>query len=364
VRQLGEEHLDDLATGAAILGTGGGGDPYVGKLLARQAMREHGPVTVLDPDELPDDALVVPTAMMGAPTIMLEKLPRGTEVLHAFRKLAAHLGEEVAYTAPIEAGGINSMIPFVTAARAGVPLVDADMMGRAYPELQMCLPTLYGVSATPMAIADDKGNVAILETVDNLWTERLARSLTIDMGCAALIALYVVRGRQAKETMIPRTLALCEELGRLVREARTAHGDAVAAVARRLDGHVLFRGKVVDVARRTEGGFARAETRIDGVGEHAGSQALLRSQNEFLVAEVDGEAVASTPDLIIALESETAAPVTTEGLRYGFRVTILAAPGDPRWRTPEGLAVVGPRYFGYDLEFVPVEERAAAARGA
>jgi DUF917 family protein len=360
LRQIGEEHLDDLALGAAILGTGGGGDPYVGKLLARHAIRAHGPVTVLEVNEVPDDVLVVPTAMMGAPTIMVEKLPRGDEVLHAFEKLGAHLGRDVVYTAPIEAGGVNSMIPLVTAARAGVPIVDADMMGRAFPELQMCLPTLYGVSASPMAIADDKGNVGILETVDNGWAERLARSLTIEMGCAALIALYAVDGRQVKETMIPGTLRLGEELGRLVRETRGDHGDVVQAVAGRLGGHVVFKGKIVDVARRTSGGFAHAETRIAGTDEYVDSTALLRSQNEFLVAERDGEVIASTPDLIIALDTETGEPVTTEGMRYGYRLTVLAAPGDARWRTPEGLQLVGPRYFGYDIDYQPIEERVAA----
>ena len=70
--------LPDLSRGAALLGTGGGGDPYIGRLMVEAAIREHGPVTVLDPDELPDDAVVIPTAMMGAPTVMVEKIPAAT----------------------------------------------------------------------------------------------------------------------------------------------------------------------------------------------------------------------------------------------------------------------------------------------
>ena len=76
--RLGHEaELEDIAVGAAVLGTGGGGDPYIGKLMAQAGDRAHGPVSGLV-DELPDDALVVPSAMMGAPTVMVEKLPRGT----------------------------------------------------------------------------------------------------------------------------------------------------------------------------------------------------------------------------------------------------------------------------------------------
>src|SRR5437588_8587474 len=131
MRQVVEADLEDLAIGAAVLGTGGGGNPYIGKLLAQQAIRQHGPVTLVDADEVADDALVVPAAMMGAPTIMVEKLPRGDEVVRAFKALAEYLGQPVTHTVSAEAGGINSMMPFVVAARMRLPLVDADTMGRA-----------------------------------------------------------------------------------------------------------------------------------------------------------------------------------------------------------------------------------------
>jgi uncharacterized protein len=29
---------------------------------------------------------------------------------------------------------------------------------------------------------------------------------------------------------------------------------------------------------------------------------------------------------------------------------VLAAPADERWHSPEGIELVGPRYFGYDLD--------------
>lgn len=358
MRLIGEQEIDDLAIGAAVLGTGGGGNPYIGMLLAKRAIREHGPVQVIDVDEVPDDALVVPSAMMGAPTVMVEKLPRGDEIIRAFEALQDYLGRRIAYTVCAEAGGLNSTMPFSVAARMDIPLVDADAMGRAFPEIQMCIPTMYGVSATPMALADEKGNTAIIETIDNRWTERLARSITIDMGCTALIALYSLSGRQVKEAMIPGTLGLAEELGRTIREARAAHGDPVQTILERLSGFRLFHGKVSDVQRRTEAGFARGEARIDGSGPDAGSLFVLRFQNEHLVASRDGDIVASVPDLIIVLDAETGAPITTEELRYGFRVEVVAAPCDPRWRSEEGLALVGPRYFGYDIEYVPIECRA------
>lgn len=343
-----------------MLGTGGGGNPYIGKLLAKRAIREYGEVELVSVDEVDDDAFVVPSAMMGAPTVMVEKLPRGDEIVRAFEALRDFVGRPVTHTVSIEAGGLNSTTPFAVAAQLRIPLVDADGMGRAFPEIQMVTPTMYGVSATPMSIADDKGNAAIIETIDNRWTERLARSITIDMGCSSMIALYAMDGRTVKEALVPGTISLAEELGRLIRETRAAHGDAVSAVVERLNGFRVFTGKIADVARRTETGFARGEARIEGTGGDAGSMLEIRFQNEHLVALRDGEIVVSVPDLIVVLDAETGEPITTEELRYGFRVTVIATPCDRRWRTDAGLELAGPRYFGYDMEYVPVEERFGA----
>jgi uncharacterized protein len=360
LRRVGEQQLEDLAVGAAVLGTGGGGNPYIGKLLAKRAIREYGEVELVSVDEVDDDAFVVPSAMMGAPTVMIEKLPRGDEIVRAFEALRDFVGRPVTHTVSIEAGGLNSTTPFAVAAQLRIPLVDADGMGRAFPEIQMVTPTMYGVSATPMSIADDKGNAAIIQTVDNRWTERLARSITIDMGCSSMIALYAMDGRTVKEALVPGTISLAEELGRLIRETRAAHGDAVSAVVERLGGFHVFTGKIADVARRTETGFARGDARIEGTGDYAGSILEVRFQNEHLVALRDGEIVVSVPDLIVVLDAETGEPITTEELRYGFRVTVIATPCDRRWRTDAGLELAGPRYFGYEIDYVPVEERFGA----
>jgi len=301
--------------------------------------------------------------MMGAPTVMVEKVPRGDEIITAFKALETYLGRPVRATMSCEAGGLNSTTPFTVAAELGIPLVDGDMMGRAFPELQMCTPTLYGITATPMAIADEKGNSAVINTIDNRWTETLARTLTIDMGCSAMIAIFPMTGKQVKESCILNTISLVERIGRTIREARQAHGDPVEAVRQATGGFLIWRGKVGDIARRTETGFARGEAAIAGIDAFEGRSLRIAFQNEFLVARSGDAVLATTPDLITILDDETGEPITTEGLRYGFRVSVLAMPGDPRWRTPEGLAVVGPGYFGYDIPYVPIEERVLQTAG-
>ncbi len=357
MRTINVEQVEDIALGAAVLGTGGGGDPYIGKLMAIQAIREYGPVQLATLDEIGDDDVAAPVAMMGAPTVMVEKMPGGEESVQAFRALESFLGKPVKYTYSIEAGGINSTIPIALAARLRIPLLDIDGMGRAFPEIQMVTHTLYGITATPFTMADEKGNSAVLAAITNRWMETFARSLAVDMGATATIGCYAATGKQLKEAAVPGTMSLAEKIGRTIREARAAHQNVIDAVKKVTGGFVIFHGKLVDVQRRTVAGFARGEAVIEGIGEDAGHRLTVDFQNENLMAARDGKILVTVPDLISMLEEDTGEPITTEQLRYGFRVFVLGLPCDKRWRTDKGLAVVGPRYFGYDVDYVPVEQR-------
>jgi DUF917 family protein len=357
MRMLTEKNIEDMALGAAILGTGGGGDPYIGKLLAIAAIRKYGPVKMLTVDEIGDSDLVVPAAMMGAPTVMVEKIPNGREIVSAFKALEEYLGKPITAVMSIEAGGLNTIMPISVAAEMGLPLVDCDAMGRAFPEIQMVVHSIFGISATPMAMADEKGNSTLINTINNHWTERLARTITVEMGGSAMIALYATTGRQLKEVAIRGSMTYAEEIGKTVRRARLDETNPVEAVRRVTGGFLAFKGKVVDLQRRTVGGFARGEAHLDGLDEYSGSKMMIEFQNEHLVAVLDGQYVVTVPDLISVLDIDTGEPITTEGLRFGFRVAVIGMPCDRRWRTEMGLELVGPRYFGYDIDYVPVEQR-------
>lgn len=360
MRLIEANQLDDIALGAAVLGTGGGGDPYIGKLMSQHAIERNGPVQLITVDELDDDALICCSAGMGAPTVMLEKIASGDEIVVAFKALQDYLGKPIYATMSAEAGGMNSQAPFQVAAELGIPCVDGDLMGRAFPEIQMVTPTLYGISATPFAIADEKGNSGILNTIDNKWTEILSRNMTIEMGCSSYIALFVMTGKQAKEAVVTGTISYIEEIGKAIRESHAGHLDPIETVRSATNGFVIWRGKIVDINRRTETGFARGTAMVEGHGDYEGRTLQIDFQNEFLIAREGGSALATTPDLITILDAETGHAITTESLRYGYRVAVLGLPCDPRWRTPGGIELAGPRYFGYDVDYVPIEDRVGA----
>lgn len=362
MKMIGEREIHDLALGAALLSSGGGGDPMLGKLMAIKAIRKHGPIPMLCPSELSDEAWVIPTAMMGAPSIMMEKIPNGDEALKALRLLEKEHGKKADATMSIECGGLNSTLPFAVAAQAGIAIVDADGMGRAFPELDMETFNIYGVNGTPMALYNERGDYCLLKTLDNHMLEHISRGIAVRMGGVAHIAEYAMTGAEVKRTAIPNTMTLCMELGKTIREAIENKQDTIEAIKATTrksiygEAIVLFRGKIIDIERNSTDAFVRGHAQLEGFDEYHEMMMHVDFQNENLIAKIDGNLVATVPDLITFLDLETGTPLTTEGLRFGFRVICLGIPCPKIMRSEAALRVWGPRRFGLNYDYIPVEE--------
>lgn len=344
-----EEMLEALAIGAGILGTGGGGNPYLGKVEARQHVRAGKMIQVVSLDELPDNAFTTTVGGMGSPTVGVERVGRGDECLRALRALERHMGRTFTHVIPGEIGGSNAMRPMIVAAQIGVPVIDGDGMGRAFPELQMDTFSIYGVAPTPGTLADPRGHEVIFDKIaDPTTLERYARVVTIQMGGAAGYAFPPMTAAEVKRTAVPGTVSLAMAIGRAVMAARARLTNPVDAALAISGGQRLFHGKIIDVERRMLGGFARGVLQLEGTGPDSGRSVRIDFQNENLIARtVDGETLAVVPDLISLVDEDTAEPISTEIVRYGLRVVVVGIPAPAMLKTPEALAVVGPAAFGY-----------------
>lgn len=364
-----EADIDEIALGAAVLGTGGGGDPHVGSLIAKRLIRLHGPVRRLAVHELADDDFVVPVGGIGAPSVSVERIMAESELLAVLAGIERGTGRRPTAVMPIEVGGGNSMIPIAAAAVAGLPVVDGDAMGRAFPESQMVTFHLAGYGPGTTVLVDHHGNEVVSRPVDGAWSERLARAVTVEMGGGATMIDYAYGGDVVRECAIAGTLTAAQRIGRILRGTDAAGNvlrddERIPALCAELGAVRLFDGKVRDLQREVDGGFTRGAAELDGVGDDRGRMFRLDFQNEMLLARRDGELAAVTPDLIAVLDLATGMPLTTDAVRYGARVAIIAMPCDDKWRTPAGLATAGPAHFGYDVEWIPVEELARQRKEA
>ena len=349
---LTAEDLDRLATGAWILGTGGGGDPYYNLVAAKLLYRQGHTVSLINPEDLADDDLVAVVSFQGAPVVGVERLPDPSRMVMAIRVMEDYIGRKFTAVMSVEIGGSNGIQPLLAAALMDIPLVDADGMGRAFPDVSKTSFAVADLKPYPLSVVDVRDNAVIIAPgVDWFWMERISRKVVTEMGSMGSTCKAPRTGREVKDHAILGSVRKAIRIGRVVAEARAAHADPVAALLDAENGLMLFQGKIVDIARRATEGFLRGAATIDGLGDDSGATFGLEFQNEFSVGTRDGKVVVTVPDLICVLDTESGEAIGTETLRYGQRVSVIALPSPPIFLTKKGLEHVGPRAFGFDLDF-------------
>ncbi len=321
MKQLTIDDLIPLARGATILGSGGGGCPGTALLETRYQMEQHGPVQLIDVDELADDALVVPVAFIGAPLVGIERLLRGDEVTNLVRAIESYTGRKVGALMPAEIGGSNALTPIGPAATLGIPVLDADTLGRAFPEMQMTSCNLHGVSPSPTFMADSLGNTHVLLPETPQQAEDQARKMCCEMGMMGMIALYLMDGKEAQRAVVAGTISQAITLGK-----------------QRMAGTTIATGTIIDVEQELSGGFLCGQVSLEG-------GVSIHYQNEYLLAKRGDEVLAATPTILTLFEEESDEPIPCERLRYGLRVQLVAIDAPPIWTTREGLDLVGPDVF-------------------
>src|SRR5206468_1637007 len=135
------------------------------------------------------------------------------------------------------------------------------------------------------------------------WMERTSRKVCTEFGSIAATCKAPRTGAEVKKWGILHTTTKAIRLGRAVMAAAQRHDDPIAAILLSERGTRLFKGKIVDVERRTTEGFLRGRAIVsqeDGAG-----QFVLDFQNEWIVVWRDEKPIASTPDLICVLDSDT-----------------------------------------------------------
>lgn len=352
---IGADALEPLATGAWILGAGGGGNPSLALLNLHRLVADGARLDLLDPAALADDDAVAMVAGIGAPLVGLERLVDPAVAARPVLRLQARLGMRFRAVMAGEIGGANGLRPLLVAAVTGLPVVDADAMGRAFPESRMTSFALAGLPPLPTMLSDARGiDVFLGRVADAGWMERIGRQVAVELGGVVSACRAPRLGGEIRHHGVLGSLGRALSIGRAMQAARARRDDPVAAVIAAGRGRLLFRGKVRDVERRATGGFLEGTARLDGLDGDRGAAFELAFRNEYAVARRDGVVVATTPDILATLDGDSGEAVGTETLRYGQRLSVVALPAPPPFRTPAGLALTGPRAFGYDLDYLPL----------
>lgn len=290
----------------------------------------------------------------------MERLPTQGQYRALVEAVASILGTEPAFLVISEIGGGNALVPLIAAAETGLPVVDADANGRAFPELPMNTFMIAGLRPDPLLIDDGKGvRVTLRGLPDARVAERYGRALTWAMGGSTAVVHSVRTADEVRAHAIPGMLGLAIGIGRRMAEGRDRKVPVPARLRDAVPGaKCLFEGKVAEIERWTRSGFAQGRVMLDGLGEDRGSHLRVDFQNEFLCASrLKGErnaVVLTVPDLLVLLDEESGTALGSEQLRYGLRVWAMGIPAPDRLKHPAALRVVGPRAFGYDVDYRPL----------
>jgi uncharacterized protein len=369
IRTLTEQEVVDLTVGTAIQGTRSSNTAQMIQ-QAKALLAAGKSYNVVSVDDLPDDWTIV-TAAGGiggggawdyvTDRIKQQNLPTiPNATVSALEALSNHLGKKFDAVIRNEAAGAT-LNAFQTAAAVGLPVVDACPAGRAKPEVQQSLTFINGISVTPAVLVTRWGDTIFLDkTVDDYRYEDIARAVAVASGGGVSNARGVLSGRDVKRATIHGALSEAIQFGRTVREAAARGQDPIAALIKVSSGYRLFEGTVKKADQKGERGFTWWDVEIAGTKQYAGHTYRVWVKNENIVSWLDGKPDVMSPDLMYNLDPKTGEAMLGSGLggyTLGADVVMLGrAALAPGFRSPKGIEVIGPRHFGFDFDYKPIED--------
>lgn len=367
-----KQDAEDFVRGCTFYGTGGGGLPERGLESLLSEMEQGKEVGWIDVNELPDDALTVCPFLMGSiaphtPEVLEEMKSFGlttplydhkNTLAKAIMELSLYTGKKIDAVVPIELGGANTPSALAAGVVNGIPTVDGDYTGRAIPEIPQTTPYLFDKTLWPISSVDAWGNVSIIKDVINYaMAERIGKLISTAAYGLTGDAGFLMPACEMKKVVIPGTLTECYNVGKLIREAREQGEDPVRVVVDDLKGWILVRGKVTGKEWEDRVGYYWGMHTITGEGEYAGDVLKIWFKNENHICWKNDEVIVTSPDIIIVVNADNGEPIANPSLSIGDRVAVIGLQARPVFRSEKGINILGPRAFGFDCDYVPIENR-------
>jgi DUF917 family protein len=364
------QDCEDFVRGCVFMGTGGGGAPEWGERMLRSALDQGLTIEWVDADDIPDDVWTATPYGMGSiapPTqetldkieeMGLEDKLGDSSMEEAVKELGNYLGHPIGCLVCAELGGGNSAAPLVTGARMGIPVVDGDYAGRAVPEELQGTPFIHGKHSWPVANVDRWGNIAIIKyTVDSYMLERVGKMLAVAAFGSTTQAGTPLPAAEMKEVLVHGTLTKSLALGRAIREAREKGADPIDAAVQVTGGWRLFEGVVSAKEWEDRDGYMFGTNHVKGTGDSQGQTLDVWFKNENHVSWLNAQPWVCSPDLVVLARQESGEGITNTQIKEGDAVVAVGVKGLEVFRTKFGLdRASGPRYFGFDIDYVPIEE--------
>ncbi|MEM2143618.1 MAG: DUF917 domain-containing protein, partial [Candidatus Thorarchaeota archaeon] len=298
--------MEDLATGCTFFGTGGGGSKELGLKMLYPHADSGNAIELLPCEEIRESdwlACAYYSGTIAPPTPEVERARNRMVMSHfeaelstGLRVLEDYMGVKFAAVVPFELGGVNTPAPIDAAVKHRTRCVDGDYSGRAVPEISQNTVCIKGLSMGPMALVDWYGDTTIVENIVSYeMGERISKALSEAAWGRVGNVAFPLRGAEFREAVIPGTLTTALDVGRAIRTSRESGDDPADAIAERVGGWVLFRGRVVGKKWENREGYMWGETLIRGSGVRPGSELRAWLKNANYMSWLDDRDCAMSP---------------------------------------------------------------------
>jgi len=363
-----DQEIQDFARGCTFMGTGGGGDPRDGIAWLKAARDEGKEIAWVNHTEIEDDVWTVCPFLMGSIAPLTEETKKKMRRLgltkdayksiqaESVRLLEEYMGVKVGAIVAIELGGSNTAGAVAAASRLGIPAVDGDYTGRAIPEIPQTTPYLNDLPLWPISSVDKYGNLAVIkESTGYEMAERIGKFIAAASFGLAGQAGFLFKGSDMKRVVIPGTLTKCLEIGRSIRELRETGRDPVREIIKELDGWLLFEGEVSKKEWEDKEGYYWGTHTITGLDDFKGAEFKIWFKNENHVSWFNGKPYVTSPDMLVVVNRETGEPFGNFDIAEGQHVAVIGLRAVEQFRSPKGIDILGPRHFGYEIDYTPIE---------
>lgn len=367
-----KQEIEDFVRGCTFLGTGGGGSPENGVQSLMSEFEKGKEVGWIDISDLSDEELTCCPFLMGSIAPHLEDTikemkwfgltePKYTDksiLAEAVKELAKFTGREINALVPIELGGGNTPGCIAAGLSIGIPTVDGDYTGRAIPEIQQTTPYLNDKALLPYTAVDVFGNSSIVTNAVNYRVaERIGKFISAASYGLTGDAGFIMTGKETKDIIVPGTLTKCLNIGKLIRETREAGNDPVQAVVEYTGGWLIAKGTVTHKEWEDRVGYYWGTHTITGESEFEGDEFKIWFKNENHICWKNGDVFVTSPDSINVVDAKTGEPFTNSAIKEGDEVAVIALKAVEEFKTEKGIDILGPKAFGFDYDYSPIEER-------
>lgn len=342
--EISSEKLHHIIEGAALLGSGGGGNKAAAYALLKYIVETapSGKVQLLSAldHSFDSSAIGCVIADIGANSAQEEK--QYEAIATAFNELSLQMqrtiGTSLAFVLPIETGPENSMVPFVVAAHYGIPVLDIDGAGRAVPVLP--LATFSELPPCPAVIANDKGDFILLQ-IDNVADlDSMLRPITglALFGNSGSLALWPSRIDPLLKYAVKNSLSYamaCGELIDCLQKGLQIDAGCLNFVNER-KACLLGQGIVQSILNKEEGAFDYSQVVIHDVLSDTTISVLVQNESLILYNSSQPGPMLTAPASIGYLKTDGSA-ITNAEIKQGDEVFVLAIDAHEALKQPERL---------------------------